>query len=88
VSSYPYGLEALRRYREECAKNPPPEKLGVPLAEAQAEDDDAPLDLDGDDDATEDKFDDLFERWMDRIVEFQFGSCGSHTLEEESEAAG
>jgi hypothetical protein len=75
VSSCPYGLEALRRYREERAKNPPSEDQVVAPVEEQADDEDTPFALDEDDEPAEDEFEDLFERWMDRNIEFQFGSA-------------
>ncbi len=87
MNSCPYGLEALRRYREQRAENPPPEERVAPLVQAQAEDEDAPLELDADEVAAEDDFDDLFERWMDRFVESQLEASGPDIKVEGSEAA-
>lgn len=42
MSSCPYGLEALRRYREKRAKNPPSEDQVVAPVEVQADDEDTP----------------------------------------------
>jgi len=74
VSSCPYGCEGLRRYREERAKNPVSEDQVVPPVEEQADDEDIPVAGDEDDEAAEDEFEDLFERWMDRYIENPFGS--------------
>jgi hypothetical protein len=74
VSSCPHGLEALRRYREERAKNPASEDQVVPPVEEQADDEDTQFARDEDDEAAEDEFEDLFEHWMERNIEFQFGS--------------
>lgn len=72
MSSFSYGIEALRRYREERAKNPASEDQVV--VEEGAGDEDTPFARDEDDEAAEDEFEDLFEHWMDRNIEFQFGS--------------
>jgi hypothetical protein len=75
VSSCPYGLEALRRCREERAKNPPSEDQVVAPVVEQAGDEDSSFARDEDEEAAEDEFEDLFERWLDRNIEFQFGSA-------------
>ena len=63
-----YGLEALRRYRQELAKHP--ETQAAPSVEEPVADAEEPLALD-DEDQNED-IDDIYQSWLDRSVGWSY----------------
>lgn len=63
----PYSLEAWQRYRKERAKLP--EAQAVPDVEVPVEGTEEELLMLADDEEEED-FDDIYERWLDRCVDW------------------
>ncbi|MBZ5727993.1 MAG: hypothetical protein LAP87_23745 [Acidobacteriia bacterium] len=61
MSGSVYGLEALRRFREQCGQ------VEGPAEPVQADDDEDQVSVSEDDDA--DDFDDLFDAWIDFNME-------------------
>jgi len=83
MTATPYGLEALRRYREQHAQNPRPKTAATVDPETDA----APHGLDADSDDAFD-FDDLFEQWEDAHAAWYFAPDSIDPIDDDSEAVG